>query len=59
MSYLEEILMEAWKLGINDEVMKTASEKHQKLKQEGKRWVDLNSLYEESLKEVKEQYKKK
>jgi hypothetical protein len=59
MSYLEEILMEAWKLGINEEVMKTASEKHQRLKQEGNRWIDLNNLYEESLREVKKNQKNK
>lgn len=59
MSYLEEILMEAWKLGINEEVMKTASEKHQRLKQEGNKWIDLNNLYEESLREVKKNQKNK
>jgi predicted Fe-Mo cluster-binding NifX family protein len=53
MSNVEDILMEAWDLGINTIVMEKASKKHEELRNKGIRVVDINRLYEEALKEAK------
>ena len=53
MSNVEYILMEAWDLGINKIVMEKASKKHEELRNKGIRVVDINRLYEEALKEAK------
>lgn len=53
MSNVEDILMEAWNLGINTIVMEKASKKHEEMRNKGHRWVDMNRIYEEALREAK------
>jgi hypothetical protein len=53
MANVEDILMEAWDLGINKIVMEKASKKHEELRNRGIRSVDINRLYEEALREAK------
>ncbi len=59
MSKVEDILMEAWNLGINNIVMEKASKKHEDLKNKGHRWVNMDQIYEESLAEAKKEISKK
>lgn len=44
--------MEAWKLGIKDQVMKKVSNETAKLHSEGKRHIDRESIYENAFKEA-------
>jgi len=56
MSTIESILMEAWELGIKDQVIEIVVEKQKKLSTpEVSR--NRNSLYEEALEEVKRKIK--
>ena len=56
MSTIESILMEAWELGIKDQVIKIVVEKQKNLSTpEVSR--NRNSLYEEALEEVKKKIK--
>jgi len=52
MSLIEDLLMEAWKLGIKDQVMKKVSNETAKLHSEGKRHIDRESIYENAFKEA-------
>ncbi len=57
MSNVEDILMEAWDLGLNEIVMKKASAKHEELRNRGERSINMTLVYEESLAEAKKEKK--
>jgi UDP-N-acetylglucosamine 2-epimerase len=58
MSKVEDILMEAWNLGINSIVMEKVTKKQEDLKNKGNRWVNMTELYEQSLEEAKKEQSK-
>ena len=55
MSYIEEILIEAWNLGIKDRVMEKVSKEADRLHQEGKKYIDREALYDKAFQESLEE----
>lgn len=54
MSYIEEILMEAWELGIKDQVIERVKEKQKDLTFAGKH-IDRESIYDQAMLEIKKE----
>lgn len=52
MSIIEDILMEAWELGIKDQVMERVHKKQDELILKGK-WIHREQIYEEAICEIK------
>lgn len=52
-NFIEELLHEAWSLGIKDRVMEKVTEKQNELNRNGQRFIDRDKVYEESFKEAK------
>ena len=46
--------MEAWKLGINDQVMAKVTQKQRDLQMKGK-WMDREVIYDQAMEEVKKE----
>ena len=52
MSIIEDILMEAWELGIKDQVMERVHKKQNEHRLEGK-WIHREQIYEQAMYEIK------
>ena len=52
MSIIEDILMEAWELGIKDQVMERVHKKQNEHRLEGK-WINREQIYEQAMYEIK------
>lgn len=57
MSRIEDLLMEAWELGIKDQVMEKVTQKQKALQMTGK-WVDREVIYDQAMEEVKKEMTK-
>jgi hypothetical protein len=55
MSYIEDLLMEAWELGIKDQVMEKVDKRQKELQMEGKSWIDRDAIYDQALSEAKKE----
>lgn len=51
MSKIEELLIEAWKLGLRDVVIEKVVQKKRDLSFHGK-WIDRDQIYEEAFEEA-------
>jgi hypothetical protein len=58
MSRIEDLLMEAWDLGIKDQVMERVTQKQRDLQMAGK-WMDREVIYDQAMEEVKKEMTKK
>ena len=58
MSRIEDLLMEAWDLGIKDQVMERVAQKQRDLQMAGK-WMDREVIYDQAMEEVKKEMAKK
>jgi len=58
MSRIEDLLMEAWDLGIKDQVMERVTQKQRDLQMAGK-WMDREAIYDQAMEEVKKEMTKK
>ena len=58
MSRIEDLLMEAWDLGIKDQVMERVTQKQRDLQMAGK-WMDREVIYDQAMEEVKKEMVKK
>jgi len=58
MSRIEDLLMEAWELGIKDQVMERVTQKQRDLQMSGK-WMDREVIYDQAMEEVKKEMAKK
>ena len=58
MSYIEDLLHEAWNLGIKDKVMEKVTHKQNELNRKGQRFIDREKLYEEAFNEAKSEHRK-
>ena len=52
MSLIEDILMEAWELGIKDQVMERVRQKQEEHRLNDK-WIFREQIYEEAICEIK------
>ena len=52
MSLIEDILMEAWELGIKDQIMERVHRKQEEQRLNGK-WIFREQIYEEAMCEIK------
>lgn len=52
MSLIEDILMEAWDLGIKDQVIERVHQKQDEHRRKGK-WIFREQIYEEAMCEIK------
>ena len=52
MSLIEDILMEAWELGIKDQVMERVHKKQDEHRLNNK-WIFREQIYEEAMSEIK------
>ena len=57
MSRIEDLLMEAWDLGIKDQVMERVTQKQRDLQMAGK-WMDREVIYDQAMEEVKKEMSK-
>jgi len=57
MSRIEDLLMEAWELGIKDQVMEKVNQKQMDLRMSGK-WMDREVIYDQAMEEVKKEMAK-
>jgi hypothetical protein len=55
MSHIEDILMEAWELGIKDQVMEKVNKKQNELRMEGRTWIDRDAIYDQAMIEAKKE----
>lgn len=55
MSHIEDLLMEAWELGIKDQVMEKVDKRQKELQMEGKSWVDRDAIYDQAMIEAKKE----
>ena len=58
MSRIEDLLMEAWDLGIKDQVIERVTQKQRDLQMAGK-WMDREAIYDQAMEEVKKEMTKK
>ncbi len=47
--------MEAWELGIKDQVMEKVNKRQKELRMEGKSWIDRDAIYDQALSEAKKE----
>jgi hypothetical protein len=55
MSYIEEILIEAWNLGIKDRVIEKVTKEAERLHSEGRKYIDREELYDRAFQESLEE----
>lgn len=55
MSHIEDLLMEAWQLGIKDQVMEKVNKRQNELRMEGKTWIDRDAIYDQAMIEAKKE----
>jgi hypothetical protein len=54
MSRIEDLLMEAWEMGIKDQVIERVTQKQKELTFKDK-WMSREDIYEEAMTEVKKE----
>jgi hypothetical protein len=57
MSRIEDLLMEAWEMGIKDQVIERVIQKQQELTLKGK-WMPREEIYDQAMEEVKKEMSK-
>jgi len=57
MSRIEDLLMEAWEMGIKDQVIERVIQKQQELTLKGK-WMPREEIYDQAMEEVKKEMTK-
>lgn len=55
MSHIEDLLMEAWELGIKDQVMEKVDKRQKELQMEGKSCIDRDAIYDQAMIEAKKE----
>jgi hypothetical protein len=57
MSRIEDLLMEAWEMGIKDQVIERVTQKQQELTLKDK-WMSREEIYDQAMEEVKKEMTK-
>jgi len=57
MSRIEDLLMEAWEMGIKDQVIERVTQKQQELTLKDK-WMPREEIYDQAMEEVKKEMTK-